>query len=206
MAETAEIQTVSHRHDMIMNWLIANPEKKLRDCAEYFNLSQSWLSIVIHSDVFQAKFRERQEAVFGAVAASIPEKLKGLADLVSTQLADALEKNHDKEFTLDAFDKIMHRAGYAPQSQKVVAQNTLNVQQNNFIANKELLEMARGMMRGQIVDAVTAKENTPIPEIEIAESEGEANKSVWEILSIPEPQIAAEVEEEPDGTDEQRSA
>lgn len=139
-----EIQKVSHTHDQIMNWLILNPEKNLRECADYFQYTQSWLSTLIHSDVFQAKYRERSDAVFGRIMIDTKAKLEGLANMVADQLATQLETNQDKDFTLDAFDKIFHRAGYAPASARNPgAQNQTNV----FIGvDKDILANARNNM------------------------------------------------------------
>ena len=50
MAEIARLNTT---HEMLMNWLVCNPEKSLRECADHFGYTQSWLSQIIHSDIFQ---------------------------------------------------------------------------------------------------------------------------------------------------------
>lgn len=148
-----ELARVSHTHDQIMNWLIANPEKKLGECAAYFGYTQSWLSTLIHSDTFKAKFRERQDAVFGRIAATTEEKLAGLANMVTDRLAEKVEVTQDGDFILDAFDKIMHRAGYAPN--KMGAMTPPQVQ-NNFFISKDALAAARGRIGGEAAPAVPA--------------------------------------------------
>lgn len=148
MAESASIQKVSVTHDQIMNWLILNPGVKQKLCADHFGITQAWLSTVIHSDVFQAKLKERQEEIFGSITQTVPERLAALGDMVTEQLAEQLEKNQDKEFTLNAFDKIMHRSGYAPQSTKIAAPSVTN---NTVIfgVDKEMLARARASIGGQ---------------------------------------------------------
>lgn len=136
----AEIQRISHTHDQIMNWLIANPERSLRECADAFGYTQSWLSCLIHSDVFQAKFRERQDSVFSRIASNTEEKLTGLANMVAEKLSEKVEASQDPKFLLDSFDKIMHRAGYAPNSKAVPQAPTV---QNNFFVSRSELEQAR---------------------------------------------------------------
>jgi hypothetical protein len=135
----AQLQNISHTHDQIMNWLIANPEKKLAECAAHFGYTQAWLSQIIHSDIFQAALKERQGVVFGRIAASTEERLAGLAFLATEKLTDALEKTGDNGFILDSFDKIMHRAGYAPG--KNIVQSAQQV--NNFYVTREDLDKAR---------------------------------------------------------------
>lgn len=164
-----ELQRISHTHDQVMNWLILNPEKSLRECADHFHYTQTWLSTLIHSDVFQAKFRERSDAVFGRIMIDTKAKLEGLANMVTEQLATQLEANQDKDFTLDAFDKIMHRAGYAPAS----ARNPAPQQQTNvFIGvDKDLLAAARNNMNKPqpatqpvTIEAETGTLSAPPPE------------------------------------------
>jgi hypothetical protein len=138
----AQIQRISHTHDQLMNWLISNPEASLRDCADYFGYSQGWLSQIIHSDVFQAKLRERQDDVFIRVADGIPAKLSAMADVALGKVTEALERSDDGKFALDVFDKAMHRLGYAPNTTRSVASPGV-VQQNNFFISKSDLADAR---------------------------------------------------------------
>lgn len=142
------IQNVSHTHEQIINWLLENPEKALRECAEYFHYTQGWLSQIIHSDCFQAQLRMRQNDVFVRCAQDIPVKLKGLADVAIEKVQDALERSADGDFALDVFDKTLHRLGYAPNTSRSVAlQPGALVQQNNFFLGKEDL---KGMRQGML--------------------------------------------------------
>lgn len=60
MAEV-QIQSMSHRHKAIADWLLAHPnEKNLELCAKHFGVSRSWLSIVMNSDVFKEYFESRR--------------------------------------------------------------------------------------------------------------------------------------------------
>jgi len=60
MAEV-QIHSISHRHEQIADWLLANPhEKNLEKLANYMNISRSWLSIVMRSDVFREYWAKRR--------------------------------------------------------------------------------------------------------------------------------------------------
>ena len=142
----AQIQNISYTHDQIMNWLMQNPEKSLRECADYFGYTQGWLSQVIHSDIFQQQFKVRQGEVFSRVAADIPVKLKALADVAIEKVGSALERSEDGEFALDVFDKTMHRLGYAPNSSRGIAPPPPQLQQNNFFIGKDDLAQLRQSM------------------------------------------------------------
>lgn len=140
-----EIANISPTHEAIMNWLLQNPGVPLRQCADHFGYTQSWLSTVIHSDIFQAKLRERQDAVFVRVADDIPAKLRSLADVTIEKLTAQIERTEDPEFLLDTADKVLHRMGYAPSSARNGGNVTVN-QQNNFTVNAADLAQARQLM------------------------------------------------------------
>ena len=145
----AELVKLSTTHEQLMNWLVLNPEKSLRECADHFGYTQSWLSQIIHSDLFQHALKEKQERIAMRVAESIPAKLARAADIAVEKLTDHLEKTEDPEFILSATDKILHRMGYAPQSSRnpsAPAGGSLN-QQNNFFLQAGDLADARALMQ-----------------------------------------------------------
>jgi hypothetical protein len=108
-----QLKSLSHTHDMVINWMLLNPDRSLRECADYFGYSQPWLSTLIHTDLFQARLKERQAVVFAQIAQTVPEKLTALSDIATEKLTEAITKSEDSKFILDAFDKVMHRAGCA---------------------------------------------------------------------------------------------
>lgn len=130
MAATG-IQKISFSHEALINWLVENPHRQLRDCAAYFGYTQAWLSQIIHSDIFQAKLAERQNEVFALIASDIPEKLRGVTDVALEKLGRALEETEDPKFALDAADKLLHRMGYAPASARNPVGTPGGITQNN---------------------------------------------------------------------------
>jgi len=150
MAERKQLVNLSHAHEMIINWLVVNPDRSLRECSDHFGYTQAWLSTVIHSDLFQAALRERQEAIAVKVAESIPAKLRRAGDIAIEKLTTALEQNEDPKFLLDATDRLLHRMGYAPQSSRNPAGAPTGhggVQQNNFFISAGEIHEARQLMQ-----------------------------------------------------------
>lgn len=164
----AEIARLSTTHEMLMNWLILNPEKTLRECADHFGYTQSWVSQLIHSDIFQHALREKQERVAIRVAESIPEKLARAADVAVEKLSEHIEKSEDPEFLLSATDKLLHRMGFAPQSARNPAgpPGRPTTQQNNFFLTAGDLESARALMQESAAAQAAALELVlpPAPE------------------------------------------
>ena len=144
-----KLVSLSHTHEMMLNWLVVNPDRSLRECADHFGYTQSWVSSILHSDLFQAALKQKQLDIAVRVAQSIPEKLRRAADIGVEKLAEKLEESEDPEFILDATDKILHRMGYAPQSFRNPAGSpgSMNQQNNFFIGQAELLA-AQELMAG----------------------------------------------------------
>lgn len=166
----AELVKLSTSHEMLMNWLILNPDKSMRECADHFGYTQSWLSSIIHSDIFQHALKEKQLEVFSRVAGSIPEKLRRVADVGLDRLVEKVEQSEDPEFLLNATDKILHRMGYAPQSARNPAGSPGaglgQTQQNNFFISAGDLEAARGLMQLASQANAAVAENQPLPPLE----------------------------------------
>lgn len=184
MANTP-IQRVTYSHEALINWMVENPDRPLRDAAAYFGYSQGWLSCIIHSDVFQAKLARRQEEVFAQIAQDIPSRLRGAADLALNGLTEKLENgNPDAKFLLDATDKLLHRMGYAPASARnplgtaQVVQN--NTQINNYTVNASDLAAARALAKQRDLPAL------PMPTLaEPVPTGQEVRGSAQEVHGLP---------------------
>jgi len=150
------VARLSHKHDQIINWLLENPHQSLRACADHFNYSQGWLSQLIHSDIFQAQLKLRQEAVFVQIAQDIPTKLKGLADQAIEKVSEILERNENPDLVIDIFDKTLNRLGYAPQK-GASGPTPAPTQVNVFTVSKSDLAEARIMISAQQTPALEAK-------------------------------------------------
>lgn len=128
------IKNPSHKHEEIMRWLLENPEKKLKDLALHMNVTQTWLSIIIHSELFQEKFEEMRKEYLGAVLPDIGEKLNAIANVALDKLAEELEYNDDPKFLLNVADKTLGRLGYGAKIN--------NVDNNKFVQNNVIVSAA----------------------------------------------------------------
>lgn len=151
MAEN-QIKNVSYTHESMISWLILNPDRPLRDAAAYFGYTQSWVSTVLHSDAFQKLYRQRQDEVAAVVAEDIPGKLRACTDVALDKLVMKIEGSENADFLLNATDKLLHRMGYAPASQRSAPPGGVvnNTQTNNIIVGAADLQLAREMYQKQI--------------------------------------------------------
>lgn len=99
MAEV-QIQSISHRHEAIVDWLLANPGKRnMQALAEHIGFSRSWISIVMRSDVFREYYERRRLEFNGEMSRRIVEKQQ----IVTMKALDRLEAFlDDDESDLDA--------------------------------------------------------------------------------------------------------
>lgn len=144
-----ELQSISHVHESIMNWMIANPQLALRECAAHFGYTRAWLSTLIHSDIFQARLREKQEAVFSGIKEDIATKLGALADVGVERLQEKLETSDDPKLIMEATKLALSSLGFGQKTNASApgTQNAQNIQNNYYVASSADLSAARERMR-----------------------------------------------------------
>lgn len=149
-SERFELKNVSHTHEAIMNWMLVNPEQPLRMCAAHFGYSQAWLSSLIHSDLFQARLKEKQDAIMSNIAGDITSKLKVTADLALDRINTQLEISSDPRFNLEAAKLALTHLGFGAKNLAAPGAigNAQNVQQNFYVASPADLVAARGRIAG----------------------------------------------------------
>lgn len=146
MAQTG-IREVRPPHEAVLDEMLARPFIGYRELSLRTGYTVSWLSQMIRSDCFQQEFRRRRGDVECNVLGSIQDRLGALSHLAIERMEEVLIKSEDPEQIVDAFDKVLHRTGYAPKTGPA-PQPTL--QQNNlFVVQREELENLRaGMLLG----------------------------------------------------------
>lgn len=155
----AEVQIKKMRitHEMILNWMMLNPEKSQGECAEFFNVTQSWISIIVNSDVFKMRWLQKRQMLDRRSLEVAEAKMRGVVDKGLDRLEQMVEVSEDPTFVLNTTDKLLGRLGYGA---KAPAQS-VNVQQNTFLVSKEMLAEAR-----RVIDA-------PRPELRTLEAPAE---------------------------------
>lgn len=139
------VQRVSHTHEAILQFMIANPAAPLGLVAAHFGYTQPWLSTLIHSDAFQAQLRRRQNEVFGEVViAELKDKIVGAAHIAIDKLAEKVEVANDIRDVTDAAEMLLKSLGYG--APKAVPAQVSQTNVYNF-ADKETLARSRELMR-----------------------------------------------------------
>lgn len=139
------IKELSITHESLMDWLILNPEKSLRDCATVFGYTQAWISSIVNSGAFQARLAEKQKEITSAVALDLPRRLQTVAHIAIDNLTRELEKNGDAALALKALDSAMSAMKPSGGVNLNIHAPTNNLQQ--VFATKEDLAQARLAMK-----------------------------------------------------------
>lgn len=84
--------TVRYSHEAMADAILQNPWIAQWELAKHFGYSESWVSLVLSSDAFQAYFaKRREEVVDPQVRATIEERMKGVLMQSINVLARKLE-------------------------------------------------------------------------------------------------------------------
>lgn len=161
MAEV-QIKKMGITHEMILNWLMLNPEKTQNECAEYFDVTPAWLSVIINSDCFQARWAHRRQMMDQGAVRMAEAKMRSVIDKGLERLEKMVETVPDPEFVLNTTDKMLGRLGYGPKSAPGIVVNT----QNNYAVSREVLAQAR--------DSILNSQVAPALEMLVSENSAEA--------------------------------
>jgi len=159
-----ELKSWNIKHEAIMNWLLLHPTATLKECAAAFDLSSTWLGVIVNSDAFKTRLAERQDKVFSATMLELNDKLHGLAHVGVERLAEKIESSEDPKFILDAVDKVLDRVyGKKGGEATHVTNQQININQvdsDTLVAARELMDRARLLRKPmEVLDAGESPES-----------------------------------------------
>lgn len=140
MAET-QIKSMSITHEAILDWLLLNPRESQGDCAAFFGVTESWLSVIVNSDCFQARLLERRMARDESFRSLLETKMQSVVNTGLDRIGEKLKFEPDLEKLLSTTDKLLGRLGYGPKQGPAVG-GSVNVQTNFVISADELRRAA----------------------------------------------------------------
>ena len=144
-------------YSAIIDWMVANPGKPLRDCAAHVGKTQTTLSIIINSDMFKAALAQRKQEFQLHHDLGIIQKTTQVAHASLDAILASIEKKKDT-IPLDTLreisDSALTRLGYgAPSAQQGVV---VNLQNNTVIAPVSAQDLAEARMALRQVQASRA--------------------------------------------------
>jgi len=136
------IAKLSTRHEAIMLWLLENPDQPMRACAQQFNVTPSWLSQLIHSDLFRERLAAKFHALYEAGPLTTHQRLSALADQAIERVSEHMDTSPDPFYATIVADMALRRLGYGARP----IGTQINIQQNNALASPEAIERANLVM------------------------------------------------------------
>ena len=129
-AKKPEIAKVRYTHDAIIDEILTNPAISQGELAKMFGFTQAWMSIMINSDAFQERMRERKcELVDPRLVATLEDRLNGVARSALDALLEKLEQHTNKTLPMKTMELIATaKLGVGDRANRMAAP----VQQNNL--------------------------------------------------------------------------
>lgn len=173
---------MNHRHDALLEWLIANPHRNLKECAKDLGYCPQTIYLVVNSDLFQAMYAERCKER-GAIASHLfDSRIRGVASLALEKTEERLRSTKLNPITLetesDVSDRFLGDAtktalmslGYLNGNRETAPSQHLHIH-----VNEEDLAEARERSRTGASDSVRVAEGTrpSLPAVLEAPSGGE---------------------------------
>jgi hypothetical protein len=107
------IAKLNYSHDAMIDLILAEPWLSQGEIAARFGYSQSWLSIVMSSDVFKDRLAARKkEIVDPTITASVEERFEAIARRSAAVVLEKLEAAPAPDFALKALELSSKALGF----------------------------------------------------------------------------------------------
>lgn len=115
-----------YSHEAMIDVILANPTISQGELAQRFDRSYNWICVVMGSDAFQAALAKRRDDITDPeIAATITEKLRGLANHSLAVIAERLEATKSADLAVKSLEIATKALGFGarPQGGSVVNNN-----------------------------------------------------------------------------------
>ncbi len=132
MAQSVQIKSVRPWHEQVVDWMLQNPHLTQGQCALFFKKTETWLSLVINSDLFREYKARRFADHHENVSHSVIERVSGLAGLSIEVLEERINAERDDiplGIVLDSASLMLKSMGYGPSPVATPAA-TINLNMN----------------------------------------------------------------------------
>lgn len=156
--QSLKIKSISWWHERLCDVLISEPQLTLKEIAERFDVSATWISILKNSDIFIEYWRKRSGEHSREAVNGLATKAAASAEMALDAINKKLENEADTlpiGVLLEIADTTMKRFGYAADKKSPAAPVSLNF--NMGLVKPEQLEDARAKMRAITHEALPVK-------------------------------------------------
>lgn len=147
---------LSHRHRAIMDFMLANPGMQLGTIADALGYTRSWVSQVIHNDLFRMELAQRRATFEHEQHAKLTQRLLQVADSGLEHMQGMLKRSDPDELTpavVNTFTELaMKSLGYIGKQGSTVNVNapmqvnkTMVVQKDDLIEAQAIINKLHGV-------------------------------------------------------------
>ncbi len=165
MSKSVQIKSVRPWHEQVVDWMLQNPHLTQGQCALFFHKTETWLSLVINSDLFREYKARRFADHHENVSHSVIERVSGLAGLSLEVLHDRIKEEKEDiplGIVLDSATLMLKSMGYGPKQTAAAPVATINLNLNG--APAEVLAAARDDLRKTHVENTVEAEDAEVIE------------------------------------------
>lgn len=156
----------------LAQWCVDNPQNRVREAAQHFNISEGWLQMIVGSDCFKAALRakqsEREEAegrLGSVVELPLHERVVAVAHQLLNRVSLLADQSSDPQAILEAANDMLDRIPGCERVKAGGAGAGGGPAALVIVADKDSLQSARALMQ------------TPQPVIEVKAQACEATPS-----------------------------
>ena len=150
MAEGIGPVKVNNWHQALSDLMFKCPEMRAYEVAEFFGVTEAWLSTVKNSDAFVQFHNQRREKHFSRVSAGVGEKLTALAEISLDEITERVEEERDS-MTLSSLHDIGKLAlgalGFGSRGPAVNVNVSNNDNRSVIVNDAEAVRRGRNLLK-----------------------------------------------------------
>ncbi len=119
MSRKQRLQKMSHWHEAVVDWMLENPVHSIKDRAEAFEVSYSYMAIICTSDVFKEYFARRRELHNAQVSKTITERAEGVASVALDVLQERIDAERETiglNTVIETSNMALRALGFGPRN------------------------------------------------------------------------------------------
>lgn len=145
------IKSLKETHHKMIDWLLVNQKEKYSVLASNLGVTRSWLSVVMHSDVFIEEYTRRRLIQNKELGRQLIERQFAIALKAYDKLEVILDDEHvEDHLVFDVADKTAKALGFSPSagnSPRIVSEATEVVRETSREVRPGVIERARERLR-----------------------------------------------------------
>lgn len=166
-ATNQSIKWLNSVHEFMALWLIANPHRHQSELAQEIGYTESWVSTVIHSDMFQAAYRELCGTYHEVAVEGIGEKVNAAAMEALAAMREKIRNRAcSEQFLLGATKTLLSSIGYG--APKVPESHSTHQHMHLHVSREDILE-SRARMEARYSSRAPSSSEAPAREPDVLE-------------------------------------